>query len=127
MSLISKAFYSGITRVFSLPRLSVPLILTLGLTLGAVLTVIAITSALLFQPLQGVTNESQIKTVKYQLSIQSFSFFLMYFFFFLKILFNIGMCGSHTVEIFNRRRCYVHSYISITILNYSEFLLKSHP
>jgi len=69
MSLISKAFYSGITRVFSLPRLSVPLILTLGLTLGAVLTVIAITSALLFQPLQGVTNESQIKTVKYELSM----------------------------------------------------------
>jgi len=69
MSLISKAFYSGITRVFSLPRLSVPLILTLGLTLGAVLTVIAITSALLFQPLQGMTNESQIKTVKYQLSM----------------------------------------------------------
>ena len=67
MSLINKAFYSGIGRIFSLPRLSVPLILTLGLTLGAVLTVIAITSALLFQPLQGVTNESKIKTVDYRL------------------------------------------------------------
>jgi len=60
MSLISKAFYSGIGRVFSLPRLSVPLILTLGLTLGAVLTVIAISSALLFQPLQGVPNEKKL-------------------------------------------------------------------
>jgi len=62
MSLINKAFSSGITRVFSLPRLSVPLILTLGLTLGAVLTVIAITSTLLFQPLQGVTNEKNLQT-----------------------------------------------------------------
>jgi predicted permease len=67
MSLLSKAFYSGIGRTFSLPRLSVPLIATLGLTLGAVLTVIAITSSLLFQPLQGVTNESKIKTVDYRL------------------------------------------------------------
>jgi len=62
MSLISKAFYSGIGRVFSLPRLSVPLILTLGLTLGAVLTVVAISSTLLFQPLQGVANEGRIQT-----------------------------------------------------------------
>lgn len=69
MSLFSKAFSKGIARIFALPRLSVPLILTLGLTLGAVLTVVAITSALLFQPLQGVTNESKIKTVKYQLSM----------------------------------------------------------
>jgi len=61
MSLINKAFSSGITRVFSLPRLSVPLILTLGLTLGAVLTVIAITSTLLFQPLQGVANEKNLQ------------------------------------------------------------------
>jgi predicted permease len=62
MSLISKAFYSGIGRVFSLPRLSVPLILTLGLTLGAVLTVIAIASTLMFQPLQGVANEKNLHT-----------------------------------------------------------------
>jgi predicted permease len=67
MSLISKSFYNGIGRVFSLPRLSIPLILTLGLTLGAVLTVIAISSTLLLKPLQGVSNESLIKTVEYNL------------------------------------------------------------
>ncbi len=67
MSLITKAFYNGIGRVFSLPRLSIPLILTLGLTLGAVLTVIAISSTLLLKPLQGIANESLIKTVEYDL------------------------------------------------------------
>ena len=65
MSLYKKAFYQGIARVFSLPRLSVPLILTLGLTLGAVLSVVTISSSLLYKPLQGVTNEDQIKTIKY--------------------------------------------------------------
>jgi predicted permease len=65
MSLYKKAFYQGIARVFSLPRLSVPLILTLGLTLGAVLSVVTISSSLLYKPLQGVTNEDKIKTIKY--------------------------------------------------------------
>jgi len=80
MSLTSKAFYSGIGRVFSLPRLSVPLILTLGLTLGAVLTVVAITSTLLFQPLQGVANEGRIQTYSISVSYNkkmTFSFFDM--------------------------------------------------
>jgi len=69
MSLYSKAFFQGIARVFSLPRLSVPLILTLGLTLGAVLSVVTISSSLLYKPLEGVANESQIKTVKYDLEM----------------------------------------------------------
>jgi len=67
MSLIIKALSSGVTRIFSLPRLSVPLILTLGLTLGAVLSVIAISSTLLYKPLQGVNNESEIQTYEYRL------------------------------------------------------------
>ncbi|MCO4799564.1 MAG: ABC transporter permease [Colwelliaceae bacterium] len=69
MSLYKKAFYQGIGRIFSLPRLSIPLILTLGLTLGAVLSVVAISSSLLYKPLQGVTNESQINTVSYRLAM----------------------------------------------------------
>ena len=56
MSLLKKALYQGINRIFSLPRLSVPLILTLGLTLGAVLSVVSISSTLLYQPLKGVKN-----------------------------------------------------------------------
>jgi len=66
MSLIKKSFFQGIARVFSLPRLSIPLILTLGLTLGAVLSVIAISSTLLYQPLQGVKNESSLHTFEYR-------------------------------------------------------------
>jgi predicted permease len=66
MSLLTKAFFTGVNRVFSLPRLSIPLILTLGLTLGAVLTVIAISSTLLYQPLQGIKNESQLQTFEYR-------------------------------------------------------------
>ncbi len=66
MSLFKKSLYQGITRVFSLPRLSVPLILTLGLTLGAVLSVISISSTLLYQPLQGVKNEASLQTLDYR-------------------------------------------------------------
>jgi predicted permease len=66
MSLIKKSFFHGIARVFSLPRLSIPLILTLGLTLGAVLSVIAISSTLLYQPLQGIKNESSLHTFEYR-------------------------------------------------------------
>ncbi|MCJ8318719.1 MAG: ABC transporter permease [Colwellia sp.] len=69
MSLIKRSFLVGIGRIFSLPRLSVPLILTLGLTLGAVLSVVAISSSLLYKPLAGVPNEGQIKTVSYRLSM----------------------------------------------------------
>jgi len=63
MSLIKKSLFSGITRIFSLPKLSIPLILTLGLTLGAVLSVIAISSTLLYKPLEGVKNEASLQTL----------------------------------------------------------------
>lgn len=69
MSLAKKAFFNGIARIFSLPRLSIPLILTLGLTLGAVLSVIAISSTLLYQPLQGVKNEAQLQTYELRLKM----------------------------------------------------------
>ena len=66
MSLFQKAFFQGVTRIFSLPRLSIPLVLTLGLTLGAVLSVVAISSTLLYQPLKGVNNEQQLQTFEYR-------------------------------------------------------------
>ena len=69
MSLMKKALFSGVARVFSLPRLSIPLILTLGLTLGAVLSVIAISSTLLYQPLQGVKNENSLQTFEYRIKM----------------------------------------------------------
>lgn len=69
MSLIKQALINGVERVFSLPRLSIPLILTLGLTLGAVLSVITISSTLLYQPLQGVKNESKLQTFEYRFNM----------------------------------------------------------
>ena len=63
------AFSSGISRIFALPRLSIPLILTLGLTLGAVLSVIAISSSLLYKPLQGVKDEDSIQSFEYRLKV----------------------------------------------------------
>ncbi|TPH12144.1 FtsX-like permease family protein [Litorilituus lipolyticus] len=66
MSLMKKSLYQGIVRIFSIPRLSIPLILTLGLTLGAVLTVIAIASTFLHQPLQGVKEEAHLQTYEYR-------------------------------------------------------------
>ncbi|MBL4941432.1 MAG: ABC transporter permease [Colwellia sp.] len=69
MSLMKKALFNGVARVFLLPRLSIPLILTLGLTLGAVLSVIAISSTLLYQPLQGVKNEQSLQTFQYRLKM----------------------------------------------------------
>jgi predicted permease len=69
MSLYKKSFLNGIARVFSLPRLSIPLILTLGLTLGAVLSVISISSTLFYQPLQGVKNEASLQTFEYRFNM----------------------------------------------------------
>jgi predicted permease len=69
MNIFRNAFLAGIGRIFSLPRLSVPLILTLGLTLGAVLSVIAISSTLLIKPLPGVHDEASIETFEYRLNV----------------------------------------------------------
>tara|TARA_R110002167_G_scaffold19055_7_gene70789 strand:- start:15484 stop:17979 length:2496 start_codon:yes stop_codon:yes gene_type:complete len=69
MSLMKKALFNGVARILTLPRLSIPLILTLGLTLGAVLSVIAISSTLLYQPLQGVQNENKLQTFEYRLKM----------------------------------------------------------
>jgi predicted permease len=69
MSIFQRAFFAGIARIFSLPRLSIPLILTLGLTLGAVLSVIAISTTLLYKPLEGIRDEDKILTFEYRLNV----------------------------------------------------------
>ena len=68
MSLYQKAFFTGIGRIFTLPRLSIPLILTLGLALGAVLTISSISNTLLLKPLKGVTHAKDIDV--YKLSVE---------------------------------------------------------
>ncbi len=69
MNIYKTAFFNGVGRIFTLPRLSIPLILTLGLTLGAVLSVISIASALLLQPLQGVKDGDSIETLEFNLKM----------------------------------------------------------
>lgn len=69
MSLYRKAFLQGVGKLFSLPRLSIPLVVTLGLTLGAVLSVISISSTLLYKPLEGVRNEASIQTYQYRFNM----------------------------------------------------------
>lgn len=71
MSLIQKSIVTGIARIFTLPRLSIPLITSLGLTLGAVLCVVAIVSALLLKPLDGVRGENQLYTLEMNLIINN--------------------------------------------------------
>jgi len=68
MRLYINAFKQGIGRIFALPRLSLPLITTLGLTLAAVLTVVAVANVLLFQPLPDV-NEKNLYQIELQMEI----------------------------------------------------------
>ena len=67
MRLFINAFKQGIARTFTLPRLSLPLITTLGLTLAAVLTVIAVANTLLYQPLADI-NENDLHRVELNLA-----------------------------------------------------------
>lgn len=67
MRLYINAFKRGIQRIFSLPRLSLPLISTLGLTLAAVLSVVAISNTLLLKPLPDI-NENELYQVDLQMA-----------------------------------------------------------
>ena len=58
MRLFINAFKQGIARIFTLPRLSLPLVTTLGLTLAAVLTVVAVANTLLFKPLPDIDEKN---------------------------------------------------------------------
>ena len=68
MSLYTNALKHGMQRIFTLPRLSLPLISTLGLTLAAVLTVIAVANTLLFQPLPDI-DENDLYQIELQMDI----------------------------------------------------------
>ncbi len=69
MSLYLSAAKQGVIRLFTLPRLSLPLIVTLGLTLAAVLTVVAIANTLLLKPLPDIKDEKNIYSVDVTLHI----------------------------------------------------------
>lgn len=61
MSLAIKALGRGAKRIIAIPRLSLSLIIALGSTLGAVLCVTAIVSALIVKPLPGINNAPLLK------------------------------------------------------------------
>ncbi len=64
MSLALKSLGRGTKRIISVPRLSLSLIIALGSTLGAVLCVTAIVSALIVKPLPGVSNAASLSALK---------------------------------------------------------------
>ncbi|MFC3094508.1 FtsX-like permease family protein [Alteromonas sediminis] len=68
MRIYINAFKQGIARIFTLPRLSLPLITTLGLTLAAVLTVVSVANVLLFKPLPDI-NEKDLYQVELSMEL----------------------------------------------------------
>jgi ABC-type antimicrobial peptide transport system permease subunit len=69
MNFYLKVFYQGISRLFTLPRLSLPVVLTLSLTLAGVLAVIAMISNMVLKPLPDIKNEEALYSVKFDLKI----------------------------------------------------------
>ncbi|RLV61496.1 FtsX-like permease family protein [Parashewanella curva] len=67
MSFYLRAIRLGIIRLFSLPRLTLPVLLTLSLTLAAMLTVVAISTNLIFKPLPDLHNEKDTYKLHFRL------------------------------------------------------------
>ena len=69
MSFYFRALRHGVQRLFTLPRLSLPVILTLSLTLAAVLAVVAISSNLIFKPLPDVKDEQALYQIDRRVTV----------------------------------------------------------
>ncbi|MGB0895080.1 MAG: ABC transporter permease [Parashewanella sp.] len=69
MSSYLRALRHGLLRLFYFPRLSIPVLLTLSLTLAAVLTVVAMSSNLIIKPLPDIHDEQSTYLVKYELGV----------------------------------------------------------
>lgn len=63
MSFYLRALRYGIIRLVSLPRFSLPILVTLSLTLATVMTAVAISSNVLFQPLPDIKDEHTLYNV----------------------------------------------------------------
>ncbi|MBE0364639.1 hypothetical protein PULV_a2376 [Pseudoalteromonas ulvae UL12] len=64
MSFYLRALRHGLVRIVTLPRFSLPILLTLSLTLAAVITALAISSNTLFQALPDIKNEQELYQVE---------------------------------------------------------------
>ncbi|MEL0641559.1 ABC transporter permease [Pseudoalteromonas aliena] len=69
MSFYLRALRHGVLRLFTLPRLSLPILLTLSLTLAAVLAVVAMSSHLIFKPLPDIKDEDSLYTINRTMSV----------------------------------------------------------
>ena len=69
MKVLVRPLFQGVKRLAFLPFLSLPIILTLGFTLGALLSITALVSTLFLKPLPGIKDDANLHTVSLQLLI----------------------------------------------------------
>lgn len=69
MSFYLRALRHGVLRLFTLPRLSLPILLTLSLTLAAVLAVVAMSSHLIFKPLPDIKDEKSLYVINRTMAV----------------------------------------------------------
>ena len=69
MSFYLRALRHGVLRLFTLPRLSLPILLTLSLTLAAVLAVVAMSSHLIFKPLPDIKDEKNLYVINRTMAV----------------------------------------------------------
>mgnify|MGYP005989856157 CR=1 FL=1 len=62
-------FNKGVLRLFTVPKLTLPVLLTLSLTLAAVLAVIAMISNMVLKPLPDIKDEKSLYSVKFNLKL----------------------------------------------------------
>ncbi|WP_257325204.1 ABC transporter permease [Pseudoalteromonas rhizosphaerae] len=69
MSFYLRALRHGVLRLFTLPRLSLPILITLSFTLAAVLVVVAMSSNLIFKPLPDIKDEQSLYTINRTMAV----------------------------------------------------------
>ena len=69
MSFYLRALRHGVLRLFTLPHLSLPILITLSFTLAAVLVVVAMSSNLIFKPLPDIKDEQSLYTINRTMAV----------------------------------------------------------
>ena len=69
MSFYLRALRHGVLRLFTLPRLSLPILITLSFTLAAVLSVVAMSSNLIFKPLPDIKDEQSLYAINRTMAV----------------------------------------------------------
>lgn len=69
MSFYLRALRHGVLRLFTLPRLSLPILITLSFTLAAVLSVVAMSSNLIFKPLPDIKDEQNLYAINRTMAV----------------------------------------------------------